>query len=102
MDAPGRLATVAVGYADGWLRSLSHRGSGRLGDQRVPLLGRVSMDLAVFDVSAVDPSLAPPRGFIELLDQDYGVDAVAPPAGTLAHDTLTPPLAPHPPVYPRP
>src|SRR6516165_11503935 len=49
MDRPGRLATVAVGYADGWFRSLSHRGSARLGGQRLPLLGRVSMDLAVFD-----------------------------------------------------
>ena len=51
MDAPGRFATVAVGYADGWLRSLSHRGSGRIGGTRVPLLGRISMDLVIFDVS---------------------------------------------------
>ena len=31
MAAAGRLATVAVGYADGWMRSLSQRGSGRIG-----------------------------------------------------------------------
>ena len=89
MDAPGRLATVAVGYADGWLRSLSRRGSGRLGDKRVPLLGRVSMDLAVFDVSAADPSLARPGAFIELLDDDYGVDAAAADAGTIGYEILT-------------
>ena len=77
MDQPGRLATVAIGYADGWFRSLSHRGSGRIGGTRLPLLGRVSMDLIVFDVSAVDPMLARPGGFIELLDNDYGVDAAA-------------------------
>jgi len=89
MDHPGRLATVAVGYADGWLRSLSPRGSGRLGGTRLPLLGRVSMDLVVFDVSAVDPSLARPGSFIELLDDDYGVDAAAADAGTIGYEILT-------------
>jgi alanine racemase len=89
MAAAGRLATVAVGYADGWLRSLSRRGSGRIGGVRVPLLGRVSMDLAVFDVSAVDPSEARPGGFIELLGDDYGVDAAAADAGTIGYEILT-------------
>jgi alanine racemase len=89
MDHPARLATVAVGYADGWFRSLSHRGSGRLGGQRLPLLGRVSMDLVVFDVTAADPSLAQPGGFIELMDDDYGVDAVAADAGTIGYEILT-------------
>jgi alanine racemase len=88
MDRAGRLATVAIGYADGWLRSLSHRGSGRIGGARVPLLGRVSMDLVVFDVSAVDPALARPGGFIELLDDDYGVDAAAVDAGTIGYEIL--------------
>lgn len=89
MEAPGRLATVAVGYADGWLRSLSGRGSGRLGGKRVPLLGRVSMDLAVFDVSGLDPALAQPGGFIELLDEGYGVDGAAADAGTIGYEILT-------------
>jgi alanine racemase len=89
MDAPGRLATVAVGYADGWLRSLSSRGSGRLAGNRVPLVGRVSMDLAVFDVSGIDPARAQPGGFIELLDEDYGVDSAAADAGTIGYEILT-------------
>jgi alanine racemase len=87
--AAGRLATVAVGYADGWLRALSHRGSGRIGGARVPLLGRVSMDLAVFDVTAVDPSIARPGGRIELLGDEYGIDAVAADAGTIGYEILT-------------
>jgi alanine racemase len=89
MDAPGRLATVAVGYADGWLRSLCPRGSGRLGGKRIPHLGRVSMDLAVFDVSDVDPAIARPGEFIELLGEDYGVDAAAGDAGTIGYEILT-------------
>jgi alanine racemase len=86
---PGRLATVAVGYADGWLRSLSHRGSGRLGGTRLPLVGRVSMDLIVLDVTDADPALARPGGFIDLLDEDYGVDAAAADAGTIGYEILT-------------
>lgn len=89
MVAAGRLATVAVGYADGWLRAISPRGSGRLGGSRVPLVGRVSMDLAVFDVTGIDPSLARPGGSIELLGADYGVDAAAADAGTIGYEILT-------------
>ncbi len=89
MAAAGRLATVAVGYADGWMRSLSQRGSGRIGGVRVPLLGRVSMDLAIFDVSAVDPSIARPGGFIELLGDDYRVDDAAADAETIGYEILT-------------
>jgi alanine racemase len=89
MPAAGRLATVAAGYADGWLRSLSHRGSGRIGGIRVPLLGRVSMDLAVFDVSTVDPAVARSGALIELLGEDYGIDAAAADAGTIGYEILT-------------
>ncbi|MBV8089156.1 MAG: alanine racemase [Alphaproteobacteria bacterium] len=86
---PSRLATVALGYADGWLRSLSHRGSGRLGGKRFPILGRVSMDLIVLDVTGADPSLVRPAGFVDLLDEDYGVDAAAADAGTIGYEILT-------------
>jgi len=89
MDSPGRVATVAVGYADGWLRSLSQRGCGHIAGTRVPLLGRVSMDLLTFDVSAVDPALAHPGAMIELLGESYGVDDVAADAGTIGYEILS-------------
>ncbi|MBV9828258.1 MAG: alanine racemase [Alphaproteobacteria bacterium] len=89
MQGPGRLATVAVGYADGWLRSFSHRGCGFLSGIRVPLVGRVSMDLATFDVSAVEPALARPGAMIELLGTHYGVDEAAGDAGTIGYEILT-------------
>jgi alanine racemase len=89
MKTAGRAATVAVGYADGWLRSLSHRGCGYIAGKRVPLLGRVSMDLVTFDVSAVDPALAHPGAMIELLGEHYGVDDAAADAGTIGYEVLT-------------
>jgi alanine racemase len=89
MQAPGRVATVAVGYADGWSRRLGGRGCGYIGDTRVPLLGRVSMDLLTFDVSAVDPTLSCPGMTIELLGPRYGVDDAAADAGTIGYEILT-------------
>jgi len=88
VEAPGRAAIVAVGYADGWLRSLSHRGCGYLAGMRVPLLGRVSMDLVTFDVTAVPRALAHPGAMIELLGAGYGVDAAAADAGTIGYEIL--------------
>jgi alanine racemase len=89
MSRRGRLATIGVGYADGWLRALSHRGSGAIAGQRVPLLGRVSMDLATFDVSAIDPAVVQPGDCIELLGPGYGFDDAARDAGTIGYEILT-------------
>jgi alanine racemase len=89
MDGPGFLATAAIGYADGWPRSLSHRGCGWLAGKRVPLLGRMSMDLATFDVSAIDPAQRHPGAMIELLGEHYGVDEAAADAGTIGYEILT-------------
>ena len=48
---PSRIATVGIGYADGWHRSLSNRGTAFFDGTPVPLVGRVSMDLTTFDVT---------------------------------------------------
>ena len=89
MGGPGLLATASIGYADGWPRSLSHRGCGWLAGKRVPLLGRVSMDLATFDVSAAPPSELYPGNLIELIGPHYGVDAAAADAGAIGYEILT-------------
>lgn len=84
-----RVATVGVGYADGLFRSLAGRGSGWIGDRRVPLVGRVSMDLITFDVTDVPEALAQPDATIELLGDHQGVDALAAAAGTIGYEVLT-------------
>jgi alanine racemase len=102
MDGPGILATVAIGYADGWPRSLSHRGCGWLAGIRVPLLGRMSMDLATFDVSSVPPGELYPGNMIELIGEHYGVDDAAADAGTIGYEILTALGARHHRVYRAP
>lgn len=47
------IATVAVGYADGLSRLLSSRGQMLVGGQRVPIVGRICMDLTLLDVGDV-------------------------------------------------
>jgi len=48
-----KVATVPIGYADGYNRLLSNRGWAVIRGQRVPLIGRVCMDQVMFDVTAL-------------------------------------------------
>lgn len=48
-----RVATLGIGYADGYSRRLSNRGEVLLHGTRVPVIGRVCMDLTMVDVTAV-------------------------------------------------
>ena len=50
-ERPSRIATVGVGYADGWHRSHSNAGAAYFDGAPVPLVGRVSMDLTTYDVT---------------------------------------------------
>jgi alanine racemase len=50
---PMRLALLAVGYADGLNRALSNRGVVLIGGQRAPIVGRISMDQTVVDVTEI-------------------------------------------------
>ncbi|MFQ5774529.1 MAG: alanine racemase [Kiloniellaceae bacterium] len=88
---PGRtrVATVAVGYADGYLRSLSNRGSAWIGDQRVSVIGRVSMDLITLDVTAASREAVHPGGLVDLIGPRQGVDDLAAAAGTIGYEILT-------------
>ena len=50
---PSRIATVPVGYADGLSRALSNRGFAIVGDRRARLVGSISMDLSLLDVTDI-------------------------------------------------
>jgi alanine racemase len=50
---PTRVATLAVGYADGFPRSLSNKGWVLIHGRRVPVIGRVTMDMTMVDVTDV-------------------------------------------------
>lgn len=87
--AKGRIAVVAAGYADGLFRSLGNRGFGIIEGVRVPVVGRISMDLTCFDVSHLPPELARPGALVELIGPDHDADALAAEAGTIGYEILT-------------
>jgi len=82
-----RTATVALGYADGYLRSLSGRGYGVLGGAKRPILGRVSMDLVILDVT--DCAEAQAGAMVEFLGPNAPLDDIAALAGTASYEVLT-------------
>ena len=86
---PSRIATVAVGYGDGYPRQLGNRGHGYIGGALVPIVGRVSMDLTTFDVSDVPESAAQPGMMVELIGDIHTVDDVAHEADTIGYEILT-------------
>jgi alanine racemase len=89
MERAGRIATVALGYADGWLRSSGHRGFARVGGKPAPVIGRISMDLLTIDVTNIDREVARPGAYADLLDERYGVDDAAFAAQTIGYEILT-------------
>jgi alanine racemase len=82
-----RIATVSVGYADGFMRSLTNRAAAYFDGSPIPLVGRVSMDLTTFDVT--DAPAAGPGAWLELISPNMPVDAVAERAGTNGYEVLT-------------
>jgi len=84
-----KLATVSIGYADGLLRAASPGGHGILDGFKVPVLGRISMDLTTFDVTQVPDSSAVPGAAIELIGLTHTVDDLAREAATVGYEILT-------------
>ncbi len=94
VDAPARIATVACGYADGFLRALSgptgQPGAvGYIREHPVPVVGRVSMDLLTVDVTGVPPDLARRGGWVEIIGDRVTVDDLTDMAGTIGYELLT-------------
>jgi alanine racemase len=82
-----RIATAALGYADGFHRSLSGRATACFDGTPVPLVGRVSMDLTTFDVT--DHPAVQPGCWLEILGPHLSPDDVAAAAGTNGYEVLT-------------
>ncbi len=86
---PTRVATVAVGYADGWLRSGGNRGAAWFGAVPLPIIGRVSMDTLTLDAGALPDGALQPGMAVTLIGERAGIDAVAADAGTIGYELLT-------------
>ena len=88
-NPPARLAVVGIGYADGYPRSLGNAGSAAVNGRRVPVVGRVSMDLICVDVGALPRAEVRVGDPVELIGAIVGIDEVAAAAGTISYEILT-------------
>ena len=86
---PARIAIVGIGYADGYPRNLGNAGTAAVQGTRVPVVGRVSMDLISIDVTGVPREKVEVGGAVELIGPTVGVDEVAAAAGTISYEILT-------------
>jgi alanine racemase len=68
------IATLGVGYADGYPRALSNRGCAVLGGRRVPVAGVVTMDMTMVDVTDVPCALG---DVATVIGSDPGLDVAA-------------------------
>ncbi len=89
-----RIAVVAVGYADGYLRAASASDARPGGDaivagKRCPLAGRVSMDLLAIDVTDLPDGAARRGELATLIGDEITIDDVATSAGTIGYEVLT-------------
>ena len=88
---PTQIAVVGLGYADGLPRSLSSVGEVSWLGKRLPIIGRISMDLVHVDVTELEISDRPspkPGDWVQFLGDDIGVDEVAQWANTIGLEIL--------------
>lgn len=84
-----KIATIAVGYADGYPRAASGRGAMRIAGVAVPVVGRVSMDLITLDVGALPDGAVAPGTLVDVLGTERTPDDLAADAGTIGYEILT-------------
>jgi len=84
---PTQLATVAIGYADGYPRALSNRGIALIGGERAQLAGRVCMDATVFRLAPTAKVAVGDEA--TLIGKELPVDDIAETANTIPYEILT-------------
>ena len=94
------IAVCSAGYADGYhlagsggevpLRRAGHKGAaGFIHGRRVPVVGRVTMDLTLFDVTELGTDIVALGDHVELFGPNVPIDEAAEAAGTIAYELLT-------------
>ena len=95
-----RIAVVGAGYADGWHRSLSGTGValrqngstgalGMLAGHKIPVVGRVTMDVTMFDITDIPESDVRTGDYVSLFGAGITLEETARSAGTIGYELLT-------------
>jgi alanine racemase len=86
---PTRLATLAIGYADGLQRAFGNGGAVYFRGRRLPVAGRVSMDSLTVDLGDLPPGMLARGSQVEIIGGYQSLDALAATAGTIGYEMLT-------------
>lgn len=86
VESEARLAVVAGGYADGLNRILGDSPTGMIGGISVKSVGRMSMDLTIFDISALD---AEAPEFVDVINETLNLDYLIRVNSFLGYEVLT-------------
>jgi alanine racemase len=78
------VGTISMGYADGYLRAFSGKGSAHYGTTVLPVLGRISMDLVTLDIST-----APELREGDWVDVEYDLPTASALTGLSQYELLT-------------
>lgn len=100
LSRESRLAIVSAGYADGYLRALSGSGLplrqvlpngafGYVAGRKVPVIGRITMDMTIFDVTDIPENEVRAGDYVELFGDNIALDDVARAGGTIGYEVLT-------------
>ena len=87
-ERPSTIAVLSIGYADGYHRALSNKGEVFLGGTRCPIVGAVTMDLTMVDVTDAPKPVAE-GDHAEIFGPHINIDCLADEAGTIAYELLT-------------
>lgn len=88
-DDERRIATISLGYADGILRALSNRGAFFFDNTRLPIIGRVSMDSTIIDITDLPDGALKLGSLVEFVGPHQSLEDVAEHAGTISWEVLT-------------
>ncbi|MFN7095409.1 MAG: alanine racemase, partial [Burkholderiales bacterium] len=83
-----KIAILPIGYADGYLRVLSNKAHVMVQGMLAPIVGKISMDLMMVDVSHLPEKLAHPGAMIEIIGKHCTIDMLAKQAGTINYEIL--------------
>ena len=86
-----RIATLPIGYGDGFPRALSNKGAALVGGKRCPVVGRVTMDQVMIDVTGVPRARVGDDAVLIGRQDDTVISAseLAKLCGTISYETVT-------------
>ncbi len=94
VDRESRIATLGIGYADGFFRALGASstkpgGKAAFKGRVAPVMGRISMDLVTVDVTDFHDNAPKPGDYMEIFGPTLSVDEQGESAGTIGYEMLT-------------